>query len=142
MPALQSQLQALAATFVNSVVDAIRSASLEELVAGGGTSTGNPRRGRRAGGGGGGQPDPLATAPTARKGKGGRLKRRSSEDLAAALGEVVALLKKGKDGLRSEEIRAALKMESKEMPRVLREGLSTKMLSKKGQKRATTYVAR
>jgi hypothetical protein len=32
-------------------------------------------------------------------------------------------------------------MQSKEMPRVLAEGLAKKKLKKKGQKRATTYFA-
>jgi len=34
-----------------------------------------------------------------------------------------------------------LKMQAKEMPRVLKEGLSTKKLKAKGRKRATTYTA-
>jgi hypothetical protein len=55
---------------------------------------------------------------------------------------VVALVKTKKDGLRAEQIRAALKMQSKEMPRVLVEGLSTKKLVSKGQKRATTYFVK
>jgi hypothetical protein len=55
---------------------------------------------------------------------------------------MVSLLKKHKDGLRAEEIRANLGMEPKEMPRILKEGVSTKKLSSKGQKRATTYFAR
>jgi Fic family protein len=54
---------------------------------------------------------------------------------------VVALVKGKKDGLRAEQIRAALKMQSKEMPRVLKEGLAKKKLKSKGQKRATTYFA-
>jgi hypothetical protein len=32
-------------------------------------------------------------------------------------------------------------MESKEMPRVLKEGLAKKVLKSKGQKRSTTYTA-
>jgi len=49
---------------------------------------------------------------------------------------------KGKpDGLRSEEIRAALQLDKREMPRVLGEGLSGKKLKSKGQKRATKYFA-
>jgi hypothetical protein len=54
----------------------------------------------------------------------------------------MALVKKSKDGLRAEEIRQKLGLESKEMPRVLKEGLATKMLSKRGQKRATVYLAK
>jgi hypothetical protein len=33
-------------------------------------------------------------------------------------------------------------MLAKEMPRILKEGLSTKKLTSKGQKRATTYFAK
>jgi len=63
------------------------------------------------------------------------------EDITKALDQVVALVKGKKDGLRAEQIRAALKMQSKEMPRVLQEGLAKKKLKTKGQKRATTYFA-
>jgi len=80
-----------------------------------------------------------AAAPRARK--LGRLHRRSPEQIANALDRVVALVKGNKDGLRAEQIRAALKMQSKEMPRVLREGLAKRKLKAKGQKRATTYTA-
>jgi hypothetical protein len=45
---------------------------------------------------------------------------------------VVALVKSKKDGLRAEQIRSALKMEAKEMPRVLKEGLAKKKLKAKG----------
>ena len=54
---------------------------------------------------------------------------------------MLALVKGKKDGLRAEQIRATLKMQSKEMPRVLKEGLAKKKLKTKGQKRATTYFA-
>jgi Fic family protein len=51
-------------------------------------------------------------------------------------------MKKHKDGMRAEQIREKLGLQAKEMPRVLKEGLATKLLSKKGQKRATTYLAK
>jgi Fic family protein len=54
---------------------------------------------------------------------------------------VLVLVKGKKDGLRAEQIRAALKMQSKKRPRVLKEGLAKKKLKAKGQKRATTYSA-
>ena len=132
---LRSTLDSLAAAFANSVVDAIRGASLAELV----HESGSPARK------GPGRPpksmaEPMATtAPRARK--SGRLPRRSAEHIAKALDQVVALVKGKKEGLRNEEIRAALKMESKEMPRILKEGLAKKKLKSKGQKRATTYSA-
>jgi hypothetical protein len=114
---------------------AIRGASLEELI---GEAAGGARRGP-------GRPPRSGSTPTAtaepRARKSGRLARRSPEQIAKALDQVVALVKGKKDGLRAEQIRAALKMQSKEMPRVLQEGLAKKKLKTKGQKRATTYFA-
>ena len=54
---------------------------------------------------------------------------------------MVDLVKKNPKGLRAEQIRAQLKMEAKEMPRILKEGLAKKTLKSKGQKRSTTYTA-
>ena len=73
--------------------------------------------------------------------KSGGLHRRSTEEIAAALDEVVGLVRKHKDGLRAEDIRAALKLDRREVPRVLKEGIMTKKLKAKGRKRATTYRA-
>jgi hypothetical protein len=133
MPTLRSTLHDLANSFASSVLDAIRGASLEELL---GEAGGSARRGP-------GPPPKSTAAPTAsattRARKPGRLPRRSAEQIAKALDQVVALVKTKKDGLRAEQIRAALKMQSKEMPRVLQEGLAKKKLKAKGQKRATTY---
>ena len=137
MPTLHSRLQDLASSFADDVLAAIRTASLEELTHDRkGTTT--ARRSRIAGGGGGGQPDPLRTPKT----KGGRLARRSPEDIERTLGLVVAALKgtKGK-GMRAGEIRRFLNLDVRELPRVLGEGLKTKKLRSKGQKRATTYFA-
>ena len=132
---LRSSLESLASHFAASVLDAIRGASLEELLD---DSSGNARRGP-------GRPPKTNGAPTAsaapRARKSGRLARRSLADITKALDQVVSLVKTKKDGLRAEQIRAALKMQSKEMPRVLQEGLAKKKLKSKGQKRATTYFA-
>jgi hypothetical protein len=129
---LRSNLQSLAASFADSVLAAVRAANLEELLgeAGGGTrrGAGRPRGGTSTGN------------PKARK--SGRLARRSPAEIAKALDRVVALVKAAKNvGLRAEQIRKALKMQAKEMPRVLQEGLAKKKLKSKGQKRATTYFA-
>ncbi len=59
--------------------------------------------------------------------------------IANALAAVVALEKKSPKVLRTEQIRAQLKMEAKEMPRVLKERLLKKSLKSKGRKRSTTY---
>jgi hypothetical protein len=135
MTSLRNSLNELASTFADSVLAAIRGASLEDLLAdsGGGARRGPGRPPRST------TTPPTPATPPARK--SGRLARRSAEDIAKALDEVVALVKKNNGGLRAEQIRKTLKMQSKEMPRVLKEGLSKKKLKSKGQKRATSYTA-
>jgi hypothetical protein len=135
MSSLRTSLHELASSFTDSVLHAIRGASLEELLdESGGSARRGPGRPPKANG-----IPATSVAPRARK--SGRLKRRSIEDITKALDQVVALVKKSKNGLRAEQIRASLKMQSKEMPRVLKEGLDKKKLKSKGQKRSTTYSA-
>ncbi len=132
---LRSQLNELATTLAVGVLAAIRTASLEDLLAESGA-----RRGRRApGGGGGGQPEPLRKRGRLR----GRLARRTQDQIEATLAKVLAAVKatRGK-GLRAEEIRETLGLDKREVPRVLQEGLRTKKLKAKGRKRATTYSVR
>jgi hypothetical protein len=121
-------LDALADSFASEILRIIRSASLEDLL---GPASGMPRGARQKGAGAG----PAGSRKT------GRLPRRSAADIGRALDQVVALVKKQKAGMRAEQIRVALKMQSKEMPRVLKEGVAKKKLKSKGQKRATTYFA-
>ena len=77
---------------------------------------------------------------SARKPKG-RLPRRSAADIAKALDQIVALIKSKKVGLRAEQYPQAPRHGSREMPRVLKEALTKKVLRSKGQKRSTTYTA-
>lgn len=142
---LRFVLDSLAQSFANEVLGAIRGASLEDLVAET-HGSGAPRRGP-------GRPRgttrrvtakaarATGPAPSKAKTKGGRLARRTPEQIAVALASVVSLLKGNKSGLRSEEIRKALKLDVREVPRVLKEGLAKKALKSKGQKRATTYFS-
>jgi hypothetical protein len=140
MPALRSQLDAIASSFAKEIIAVLQGASLHDLAfSGAGGTVGNGRT--RPVGGGGGQPALLSAPPTG-KGKPGRLRRRSDEEIAAALNKIVLLVKTHKNGMRAEEIRKKLGMESKEMPRILKEGVSTKKLTSKGNKRATTYLAK
>jgi hypothetical protein len=132
MSTLRSRLDSLAAAFASAVVDAIRGASLHELVVPNGRAA---PAGRAAA-----APVTKATAPKTTR--SGRLKRRSGEDIGQVLDQIVALVKKNKDGLRAEQIRTELNLQAKELPRVLKEGLSSKRLRKTGQKRATVYSAR
>jgi len=119
MSTLRSALDALAESFADSVLDVVRSANMAELI---GAQGGRTARVVTT------APTTKLLRPTAKPAKPGRLPRRSAEDIAAALGQVLALVKKNKDGLRAEEIRASLGLESKELPRVLKEGIATRKL--------------
>jgi hypothetical protein len=126
---LRSQLNELASNFTDGVLAAIRTASIEDLLA-------ESQGGRRSpGGGGGGQPELLR--------KGGRLARRTQEQIEAVLAKVIAAVRAaGGKGLRAEEIRKELGLDVREVPRVLKEGLRTRKLKAQGQRRATVYSAR
>jgi hypothetical protein len=137
---LRSSLDELAPSWTDAIREASRTASLDELL---GHADGAGTRAARAGG----RRAPAAAKPAAGKSApkkttpSGRLRRRSPEEIAGALDGIVALVKKNKEGLRAEQIRAELGLEAKELPRILKEGLATKKLRSKGQKRATTYFA-
>ncbi len=133
MPNLRSQLTDLAATFTDAVIEAIRTTSLDELLSESGARSRPQQRTEVA---------PKAAPKVSRPSSSGRLPRRSAEDIAAELDKIVALVQKHKDGLRAEQIRSELGMQAKELPRVLKEGLSARKLRSKGQKRATTYFAK
>ncbi|MGH7296202.1 MAG: hypothetical protein ACRELB_14770 [Polyangiaceae bacterium] len=128
---LHSKLNDLASAFADSVLSAIRTASLDDLVVGARPAPSarrTPGRGDHAG-------PSEAPKPT-----NGRLARRGPQDIAKTLGLVVAALKTSP--MRAEEIQKLLQLDKRELPRVLKEGLKTKKLRKKGEKRATTYSAR
>lgn len=125
MNSLKSQIADLAESFAQSVIAAIRSASLEEILE---TSQG---RGASRGG----------VRSVAAKGDGRRV-RRSASDIAGVVDAIEQLLAKNPSGLRAEQIRSELGLQAKELPRPLAEGLSQKRFSKEGQKRATTYYAK
>jgi hypothetical protein len=142
MPTLRHDLQAIAQRFADEVLQAIRLSSLDELVAEHRTE---PRRGPgrpgaaalRSRGGGGSQSDPQRVP---KKGSGARLARRSPADIEKVLAKVVTVVKASKGGLRAEEIKRKLGLQANERPRVLKQGLTSKKLKAKGQKRATTYA--
>jgi hypothetical protein len=137
MSTLKARLNSLAQSFTAQVVRAIQGSSLEDLLAevgGGRRGPGRPRVERAEAIG------KVASRPAVSK--SGRLPRRSADEIKATLDKVQGLLKASKGGLRAEQIRAALKLDVREMPRVLKEGLATKKLSSKGRKRATTYFAK
>jgi hypothetical protein len=132
---LQNRIAALAASFVDSVLDQVKSSSLEDLVGAGGSGS-RGARGHRASAA---RTSSLSSAPVT---PAGRLRRRSAEDIAKVLEVVVSLLGSRKNGLRAEQIRTELNLQAKELPRILRQGLARKKIRAAGQKRATTYFVR
>jgi hypothetical protein len=130
---LHSRISVLVASFVDSVLEAVKSSSLEEILDGSGALRAAPRATRAA------FAPRAARVPEARS---GRLPRRSAEDIAKTLAIVVSLLGSRKNGLRAEQIRTELNMQAKELPRILKEGLDRKKIRAVGQKRATTYFVK
>jgi len=139
MSTLHQTIQNQAVQFAEAIVQALRGASLDELV---GFTGGAAPQARTA-------PSPraaakpriaVAAAPKARA-TGGRLGRRSAEDISNTLEQIVSVLSQSSEGLRSEQIQSALGLDKREMPRPLAEGLKSGVISKMGQKRSTTYYA-
>jgi hypothetical protein len=134
---LGNRLSDLTSSFSARVLDAIRGASLEELLS---DSAGRAHRGSAR--------SALASLPVAPPAAGasrrrsGRLSRRSAGDIARAIDRIAGLLKDNPKGLRAEEIRQRLGLQAKELPRPIKEGLEAGRFAKAGQKRATTYFAR
>lgn len=190
MSTLKSTIESLASQFAMSILGALRSASVDEvmsitgakLASGSGAAAsasasaaapakrgpGRPKkaaaaaapapapapaaapkkRGRPAGSGKKAAPvavapkaPKVAKPPKAKKSATGRLARRSVEDISGVVDSIVALLGQHSDGLRAEQIRGALGLDAKELPRPLADGLAAGTITKTGQKRATTYFA-
>jgi len=161
---LRSSIDELASAFASSIVAAIKASSLDQIL-NIGAATAPASASRAAARRPASRPHTTATAEkpakksvakqseavasavaaksatSSKKTAKGRLRRRSPAEIAKALSAIVELVKKSPKGLRAEQIRAQLKMEAKEMPRVLKEGLGKKVLKSKGQKRSTTYTA-
>lgn len=134
MSALRRAIADLAEQFASQVLAALRTASIFDVAAlSGGEKTsrgpGRPRKTAAA---------PAAEAPA--RGRRGR-KRRTSADLDALGGRIAELVRNTPSGMRAEAIRDALGVARKELPRVITQLLANGSLSKKGQRRATTYFA-
>jgi hypothetical protein len=135
---LSEKIKQLAATFADAVSEVVETEmrdrmtnALSALGATGGSGDTEVRRGR-----------PAKTPKTGKKAKSeGRLPRRSLEEIQAVVADVVKLVAKHPDGLRSEIIRAELDLDVREVPRVLKEGVAMGALKSHGQKRATVYFA-
>src|SRR5262249_33742302 len=125
-------IEHLATGFAESVLAAIRHASLEEIL--GESGRGRPAATTKA---------VASKAPArARRGRGGRLARRSPDEIAKVIDAIVGALAKEKGGLRSEQLQQVLGLDKKEITGPLNEALAGKKIRKTGQKRATTYFAK
>jgi hypothetical protein len=135
MSNLRQTIEEQAVQFAQTIVQAMRSASLDELIAitGGGNRIASPRTAA---------PSTTAIASPKRgpRIRNGRLGRRSAADIARTLDQIVSVLGKHPEGLRAEQIKAALQIDKREMPRPIAEGLSSGVLKKSGNKRATVYT--
>lgn len=126
---LRQRLNGLAVSFASDVLDAVRGASLQDLLGAspGAARVASPRT-------------PPAAGPARRR--GGRLPRRSADDIARVVESIIGLLRQSPNGLRAEQIREKLGLQAKELPRPLSEALESGRVAKSGQKRATTYYVK
>jgi hypothetical protein len=130
MSNLKSTIEDLANEFAMRIIGALRAASIDELTSV--TGHGARRPGRPARGA-------SVESVVRKRGRGGRLGRRSTDDIGRMVDSIVALLQESSEGLRAEQIRDALGCQAKELPRPLADGLAEGRITKSGQKRATTY---
>lgn len=135
---LKEALQTLAENFADEVLSAVRGASLDELLGEVGEGHASAARAPRASA----HAAPSKSAKPGRSSsvKTGRLARRSLAQIQEAAQGVAKLLRGKKDGLRAEDIRKALSLDVREVPRILQQGLVDKLFRiLGGAKRSTTY---
>lgn len=111
---LQNTIQELSAKLASEILLAFKGATFAEIAEVGG------KPGKRT------------------KASGKRI-RRSLEDIQAMAKKVAKSIPSA--GMRAEQIRESLDIDRKDLPRILREALTLKLVKSKGQKRATTYFA-
>jgi hypothetical protein len=137
---LQSKVQALALSFATGLADGfsgqlmeiILSSPIDEIAGlsrNGGSQTSSEKS----------KPEPKAGK---KAGKKGRLPRRSEEDIAKGVERIVKLVNSKPNGLRAEQIKEALGLDVRELPRLLADALASKQVTKTGNKRATTYFGK
>ena len=143
----RSEVRAIAASFADQLADAIvnlvRASSIVEVL-GSGASSANAPRGKAAAASvaSASKGASKALAPKARAGRGGKRVRRSASDIDSAVEAIVSTLKGAKEGLRAEQIRERTGAARKDLPLAIKKALADKKITKKGEKRATTYFAK
>ena len=125
--ALHATLVEIGEEIANDFAASVSEVSLDEIVE---LRGGDGRRRARRNGG----------KRAKRAAKTARLPRRSAAQIARAGDRVARLLKKSPEGLRSEGIRSALRIDTRALPRILRDAVAAKkIVVLSGTKRSTTY---
>lgn len=125
---LKTTIESLAQEFAVGVLAAIRTASLQDILAETGAKNGH-----------------VSFSGTSKAtGKGARValptgKGKSSGDTVSA---ITSLLSSNPTGLRAEQIRTHLKIDKPTVTKALTQALASGSVKKQGQKRATTYFAK
>lgn len=130
MNPIHETVEALSLQFADAVMKAVREMTLSAVHATMGTADKSATATK-------------ASAKSAPKTKrGGKRIRRGADEIAAVVASVVATIKKsGKNGIRAENIRAALGIAHKDLMKPIADALRQKLISKRGRRRATTYFA-
>lgn len=135
---LKNTIESLAQDFAVGVLAAIRSASLQDILAETGAKNGqlsfNVGSAKGAKGASSGKGNGKGARVTAPVGKG-----KSGGDTISA---ITSLLSSTPAGLRAEQIRTHLKLDKPTVTKALTQALATGSVKKQGQKRATTYFAK
>jgi hypothetical protein len=133
---LDSKIQERITSFTAELSELIRAAALEAV----GDALGATAQTKR----GPGRPrktaDTTAAAPKAKKNDGKRI-RRTAADLEQLMNDIHSYLK-ANPGQRLEAMASGMSLSSHDMKRPITLLLEGKQLSKKGQRRGTTYTAK
>ncbi len=131
MPNLNATITSLAQNFAQQLVEALRSLSLEEILAGTGFSAAK-----------------RTSAPTSSKSKSNAKPNAKPKAAPAAhagalsVDAIVAVLRKHKGGLRAELLRRELGAPKPAFNYHVGKAIAAKRVTKRGVKRATTYTAK
>jgi len=119
--AVQGAVREQASEFAEGLLEALRSASLSDIVGGAGPAELPPAR--------------RAAGPARRQ------RRRTAGEIDQLAKEIVDLCKKHPEGVKAEEMRAVLKVEAGQLQRPVFLLLKRGTIRKTGQKRSTLYFS-
>jgi len=131
---LHAAIRQLAETFAEGLLRAARSASLEEILQDhpGTPARRSPGRPRKS----------AAKAAPSVPAKRGRPAKRNTASAEGSLDRIVDLLRKNPKGLRSEQLRALLKLEKIPFRQAAAKAIEANLITRTGEKRSTTFFAK